>query len=218
MWSELSEVKPLLEKQGYKIKNPWDVVRVFEEKVASFAGSRYAIAMDNCTNALFLCLKYLNYKGEIEIPAKTYVSVPFAIMHTGCKPVLVDKEWSGTYKLAPTNIVDGATRFSRNMYESGTFHCLSFHLKKILKLGKGGMILTDNKEAYEWLQSASKIGRHIDRPYEDDYFDIVGWNMFMPPEQAARAILLFEELPDNSPDCGGSWRYQDLRKHKIFGQ
>ena len=216
MWTELKEVKPVLEDQGYEINDPWDYVRIFEEKVATFAGSKYAIALDNCTNALFLCLRYQNIKGEITIPARTYISVPFSIMHAGCKPVFVDKEWSGTYNLGPTNIVDGATRFTKGMYKSGTFHCISFHLKKILKLGKGGMILTDDKEAYDWLQSASKIGRHVDRLYKDDYFDIAGWNMFMPPEQAARAILLFENLSDENADAGGSATYHDLRKHEIF--
>ena len=216
MWTELENVKPLLVSQGYEINDPWDYVKIFESKVANYAGSKYAIAMDNCTNALFLCLKYLGFKGKITIPAKTYVSVPFSIMHADCEPIFVDKEWSGTYFLEPTNIVDGATRFTKGMYVPGSFHCLSFHLKKVLKIGKGGMILTDDKEAYDWFQSASKIGRHVDRLYKNDYFDIVGWNMFMPPEQAAKGILMFEQLPDVNADCGGSHTYHDLRKHKIF--
>ena len=132
MWADLSLVEPLLKSQGYNINNPWDVVKVFEEKVAKFAGSKYAIALDNCTNALFLCLKYIDYRGEIEIPAKTYISVPFTIINSGCTPKLIDKEWSGSYKLEPTNIVDAATKFTKGMYEQGTLHCISFHLKKIL--------------------------------------------------------------------------------------
>ena len=216
MWIELEEVKPLLEKQGYRINEPWDYVKIFEEKVAKYAGSKYAIALDNCTNALFLCLTYQKTKGEIRIPARTYVSVPFAIIHAGCKPVFIDKEWSGSYKLEPTNIVDGATKFTKGMYEPNTLHCISFHLKKVLKLGKGGMILTDDKKAYDWFQAASKAGRHLDKLYKDDDYDIVGWNMFMPPEQAAKAIMLFEELPDVNSDSGGSSTYHDLRKHNIF--
>ena len=216
MWIELEEVRPLVESQGYEVHDPWDYVKIFEEKVAKFAGSKYAIALDNCTNALFLCLTYQKTKGRIEIPARTYVSVPFSIMHAGCKPVFIDKEWSGSYKLDPTNIVDGATKFTKGMYEPGTLHCISFHLKKVLKLGKGGMILTDDKGAYDWFQSATKIGRHVDTLYKDDDYDIAGWNMFMPPEQAAKAILLFEQLPDVNPDSGGSNTYHDLRKHNIF--
>ena len=40
--------------------------------------------------------------------------------------------------------------------------------------------------------------------------------MFMPPEQAAKAILLFEDLPDINPDAGSSKDYHDLTKHEIF--
>ena len=47
----------LLKKQGYKIDDPWDVVEAFEDKVAKFAGSKYAVATDSCTNSMFLCLK-----------------------------------------------------------------------------------------------------------------------------------------------------------------
>jgi dTDP-4-amino-4,6-dideoxygalactose transaminase len=216
MWAELEEVYPVLEKQGYEVENPWDVVRILEEKVAAYAGSKYAVAVDNCTDAMFLCLKYLGASGEITIPSKTYVSVPATIINAGCSVKFVDKEWSGTYKLEPYNVIDSATRFQKNMYVKGSLQCLSFHLKKILKLGKGGMILTDDKDAYNWLQSASKMGRHIDRLYVDDYFDIICWNMFMPPEQAAKAILLFEEIPDFNEDCGGSWRYHDLKKYDVF--
>ena len=45
---------------GYKWKDPRDAVNIFEQKVADFAGSKYAVAIDCCSNGLFLCLKYLN--------------------------------------------------------------------------------------------------------------------------------------------------------------
>ena len=51
--------------------DPWDIVSLFEEKIARFAGSKYAVALDSCTNALFLCLKYLKIQNrEIEIPSR----------------------------------------------------------------------------------------------------------------------------------------------------
>ena len=42
----------------YKLSDPWDVVDLFEKTLAEYAGSKYAIAIDNCTDAMFLCLKY----------------------------------------------------------------------------------------------------------------------------------------------------------------
>ncbi len=59
MYEPLEKVIVLLKNQGYEINDPWDVVSAFEDKVARFAGSKYAVATDSCTNALSLCLKYL---------------------------------------------------------------------------------------------------------------------------------------------------------------
>ena len=65
----MESVEPLLREQGYFIDDPWDVVDTFEKKVAAYAGAKLAVSVDSCTNALFLCLKYLRAKGEIAIPA-----------------------------------------------------------------------------------------------------------------------------------------------------
>ena len=57
--------------------NSHEVTKMFEEIVADYCGSKYAIAVDNATNALFLCMKYLNVQNEeITIPARTFMSVP----------------------------------------------------------------------------------------------------------------------------------------------
>jgi len=81
----------------------WDNVDKFEEIIAEYAGSKYAIAVDSCTNALFLSLKYCynkkDYKGNtINVPKRTYVSVPMQIIHAGYNIKFIDKEWSGRYK------------------------------------------------------------------------------------------------------------------------
>ena len=36
---------------------PWDVVSGFELLVSNFCGSKFAVALDSCTNALFLFTK-----------------------------------------------------------------------------------------------------------------------------------------------------------------
>ena len=164
MYTSLEQIKKTLENKGYIVNDPWDIVDIFEKMVAEYAGSKYAVSIDNCTDALFLCLKYLNAAGDIQIPARTYVSVPQTIIHAGCNPVFKDFEWDGVYKLDPYPILDGAMRFKKDMYIKGTFQCLSFHLKKILPIGKGGMILTDDKKAYDWFKLARYEGRDINVP------------------------------------------------------
>ena len=58
---ELDELK----NRGYEFSDPRDVVDIFEEKVAKFAGSKYAVSVDCCSHGLFLSLKYLAYIGEL---------------------------------------------------------------------------------------------------------------------------------------------------------
>ena len=217
MYADLEHVTGLLTAQGYKIEDPWDIVAAFEDKVARYAGSRYAVAVDSCTNAMFLCLKYLNASGSVRVPKRTYLSVPQTVLHAGCEIDFQDIEWEGVYELQPYPIVDSATRFRKGMYIENTYQCLSFHIRKILPIAKGGMILTNDKNAVEWFKLAEYEGRDRRVPHDEmPEPTICGWNMYMPPEQAARGILLFEELAEFNEDCGGSYKYKDISGYKMF--
>ena len=56
------------------------------------------------------------------------------------------------------------------------FMILSFHKKKILNIGKGGMILTNDEKFVEWAKRPMIYdGRHKDRLYKDDEFECIGW-------------------------------------------
>ena len=131
--------------------NVFKVVSQFERRLASYSGSKHAVCVDSCTNALFLSLMYLNIKGEeVTIPCRTYPSVPNSIIHAGGRVIFKDVDWRGIYQLKPFPVIDGAKRFRANMYEKGTLHCLSFHIKKILGLG-----------SLRWSVPYSFIGRHL---------------------------------------------------------
>ena len=52
--------------------NPYKIVQMFEEEVAEYTGAPFAVAVDSCTNALFLSCKYLDVK-EVTIPKRTYL-------------------------------------------------------------------------------------------------------------------------------------------------
>jgi len=188
----------------------------FENSIAEYAGSKYAIAVETCTAALLLSCAYKKVQ-EVEIPKRTYVSVPCSIIHAGGKVKFRDEEWQGLYELKPYNIIDGALRFRKDMYVSGSLHCLSFHFKKLLPIGRGGMILTDDKDARDWLIKARFDGRTEGVPLTEDNF-VLGWNMYMLPEQAARGLQVFEfiknkDLSDIDPKTQG---YPDLSKFSAY--
>lgn len=206
----------LLQEAGYHLNDARDAVTIFENKIAEYAGSKFAVAVSSCTDALFLCLKYLNAKEKITFPSQTYVSAPMSAVLAGCDIEFDDYEWSGVYQLKPYPVYDSAVRFTKDMYIKGSYQCLSFQIKKRLPIGKGGMILTDDPEANRWLRVASFEGRHLDVPYDKDEFEMIGWNMYMTPEDAARGILLFDQLEEELPDMCTNLDYHDLTTKNIF--
>jgi dTDP-4-amino-4,6-dideoxygalactose transaminase len=205
--------------------NPYLIVEEFEKRIAEWCGAPYAVAVESGTAAIFLSLQWKKKKwgsiAGVEIPKHTYPSVPCSIIHCGGTVEFSDKEWSGEYELDVLNIWDAALRFKKNMYHEG-LQCLSFHIKKHLPIGRGGMILTDDKEAYEWLKKARFDGRSP-IPLAEDNFTMLGWNMYMQPADAARGIQLFEVLRQKYPDGMEDLKveeqgYPDLSKFPIYQQ
>jgi dTDP-4-amino-4,6-dideoxygalactose transaminase len=194
--------------------NAYQVVKDFEESVAKFAGSRFGVAVDNCTNAIFLCCKLLGV-GSVTIPKKTYPSVPCSIIHAGGKVIFNDLNWSSDrfYKLHPYPIYDAAHLMRKDMYIKDSFMCVSFSSTKQINIGKGGMILTDDEEACKWFKKARYCGRKEIPMLEDD-FELLGWNMYMTPEQAARGLILMNNLGSSKPLPMPE--YPDLSRFKTY--
>lgn len=206
----------------------YKVTEEFEEKLAEYTGARFAVTVDNMSNALFLALYYehnvMNRTEKvITIPSRTYPSVPCEIIHTGLKVNFKEVEGKtikGAYKLEGSNVWDSALRFTADMYIPKSHMCVSFTGPyKHFKLSKGGAILTDDYEAYCWFKRARYSGRR-EMSYHEDNFDMLGWNFYMMPELAARGLLLMGQFYD----IGGKKKhnedlelpYPDLSKFKIY--
>jgi len=196
----------------------------FEDALCKYTGAPFAVALDNQSNALFLSLTYDNIKGKtITIPSRTYPSVPCEIIHAGGKVAFYQSKGRtlrGAYELLNSHVCDSALRFTYNMYVPGFFMCLSFTGPyKHLKLSKGGAILTDDYEAYEWFKRARFSGRR-ECSYHEDEFDMLGWNFYMMPEIAARGVLLMSQFydikgnPIENDDI--ELPYPDLSKYHIY--
>ena len=181
------------------------------------------------SNALFLALYYENNVAKrittdtITIPSNTYPSVPCEIIHAGLKVgwrKSKDNTLKGAYRLEGSNVWDSALRFTHNMYKPDMHMCLSFTGPyKHLKLSKGGAILTDDHNAYLWFKRARFSGRR-ECSYEDDNFDMLGWNFYMIPELAARGLLLMKQFynidgtPKDTKDI--THIYPDLSKFEAY--
>lgn len=225
---ELEQIKEL----GYSYENPHEIRTLFEQKICEFTGSPFCVVTQSCTDALELCLRLYGWThrnmGEgwdnFEIPSRCYVSVPMMISSLENSTVnFREEDWSGAYNIKPTKIWDCAPRFTTGMFIPGQLQCLSFQIKKILPIGRGGAILTDNPEVARWFRLASYDGRDLNHPdgrWQNE-FEVIGRHCYLSPEDCARGLLLFDKLmkkyPDgNIPDCQKWSDYPDLSQAKIF--
>lgn len=199
---------------NYEFNDAREVVSIFEEKLAKYAGCKFAAVVDCASNGIFLSLKYRSVKGVIKIPQNTYISVPMQIYHSGCEIALENREWSGIYELGDTGIFDSAARFTKNMFVGGekALQVLSFQIKKRLPIGRGGAILTNDQNAYEWIKRASYDGRDLSTPYDsENHIKSIGWHMYMTPEDAARGVILMDKLGDQVfPDVANYASYPNV--------
>ena len=202
--------------------NNHEFINLFEKRLSEFTGAPYVVLVDSCTNAIFLSLYYLkNYYYinskfyELEIPKNTYISVPQSIIHAGFKPTFKDIKWKKFYQIGELPIYDYAVGFESGIYKSGTFQCLSFQQKKCLNIGKGGAILTDDYEAYKILKRLSWDGRDASIPVKEDKNIILGFHMNMIPDDAAKGILLLNQLNKKRiKDYLGSYKdYPDISNY-----
>ena len=72
--------------------------------------------------------------------------------------------------------------------------------------------MTDKEEAYHLLKKARYHGRNPVNHLTDN-FDMLGWNMYMPPEVAARGLVLMAGMKKNADV---SQLYSDLSKFEIY--
>jgi dTDP-4-amino-4,6-dideoxygalactose transaminase len=213
------------------VSNPFDVVRQFEAALCKYTGAKYAVTTNSCTMALLLavacwrdvigpCKAHPHLPDErtwptVEIPKRTYISVPMSIMHAKCRVSFRDETWFGHYRLEPTPIWDSARRFTSGMFISGQMQCVSFHWRKILGIQQGGAILHDNPFADEWLRRARFDGRREGVAPKNDDFDMIGWHGYMSPEIAAEGLVRLSFLPKRNADLPND-PYPDLSLMGIF--
>ena len=207
---------------------PYEVTRRFERALCDYTGAPYAVAVNSCTAALLLAVQWpmrdaiCTYdsfheplRPLIEIPRKTYVSVPCAISIAGGRPSWRDEQWRGAYQLKPLPVWDCARRFTSGIYVAGQFQCVSFSASKILAAEQGGAILHDNAEADKWFRRMRFDGRTEGVDAMEYTFDLVGHHCIMLPSVAATLLVRLYHLPKHNEDLPER-EYPDLSQHPAF--
>jgi dTDP-4-amino-4,6-dideoxygalactose transaminase len=195
----------------------FNVVSEFEEKIAIFFGSPYAIAVDSCTHGIELCLRYTK-ETKINIPNRTYLSVPFLAEKMGLEREWRNENWEDYYTLnyGDKRIIDAAVLWRKNSYIPNTYMCISFQYQKHLSLGRGGIILLDNEEDYSILKKMSYDGRLPNTPWRYQDIDTIGYHYYMTPETAKLGLDKLEQAIDTPPKKWHVTDWPDLTLMSVF--
>ena len=193
----------------------FEVVTQFEDEVSKFFGAQYGVAVDCCTHAIELCLRYQEIK-YYTVPKRTYISVPFLAAKLGIEFDWKDEEWQDYYYLGETNIIDAAVLWRKDSYIPNTFMCVSFQYRKHLNLGRGGIILTDDEKSAKILKKMSYDGRLPDVPWREQDINLIGYHYYMTPETAQNGILKLPEAVNTKPRQWTVEDWPDLTQMEIF--
>lgn len=220
-------------------------VAEFEEKFAAYVGSKYAVALSNCTTALHLSMIVAGVgKGdEVICPSMSYIATANSILYVGATPVFAEVN-PRTYNIdvahaeklitsktkailivhqigMPADIdafkalcdkhdlklIEDAACGAGSSYKGAKIGshsdlvCFSFHPRKIITTGDGGMITTSNEEYYNQLKLLRQHGmsindrvRHSSNKILFEEHIIVGYNYRMTDIQAAVGIKQLDKL------------------------
>lgn len=220
-------------------------VEEFEKKFAAYIGSKYAVAVSNCTTALHLSLVVNGIKpgDEVICPSMSYIATSNAIRYVGAVPVFAEVH-PRTYNLNPVDVENKVTNKTRailvvhqigmpadidafqkladmyglkliedaacaagSMYKGSRIGshselvCFSFHPRKVISTGDGGMITTNREDYYDRLKRLRQHGMSVndrmrhesDKVIFEDHVEL-GYNYRMTDIQAAVGIKQLEKL------------------------
>jgi perosamine synthetase len=230
----------------------------FEEKFANYVGSKYAVAVSNCTTALHLSMIVagIGKDDEVICPSMSYIATANCIKYVNAIPVFAEIDPS-TMNLDINDVKHRITKNTKailivhqvgfpadidefqnlcNQYglkliedaacaigseykgkkigSHSDLVCFSFHPRKVITTGDGGMIATSNKEYYDRLKLLRQHGMSVnDRVRHEsktlifeDHVEI-GYNYRMTDIQASVGINQLDSL---------DWIIKERRKIAIF--
>jgi len=182
----------------------------FEKSLAKFVGTKYAVALNSGTDALYLALKAIGIKPDdnVLVPSHTFVATVQVVAQIGANPVLYDHDggFCGDRKIAAmicahiTGEIDSKINIDCPIVEDACqalgavknprslIQCWSFYPAKILgAYGDAGAITTNSEEIYNEI-------RELRNHYKKDYSKW-GINSRMDNLQATILNIKLKHLP-----------------------
>jgi perosamine synthetase len=225
-------------------------VAAFEREFASYVGAKYAIALCNGTATLHTALVALGVMpgDKVAVPPLTMAATTIAVLHAGAVPVFVDVDeqtwlmdavtaanvgWQVPVSLYGLNwqvdcrrpygssvTIDDAAQTLRRCDPRFAFTSYSLQASKILALGEGGMLVTNDEALATRAREFSSLGYKMraDQPRIDpnvlksptfERHHSLGWNYRMNDVTAHEGMLWLNETAVPNIPCAA-----DRAKHK----
>lgn len=205
----------------------------FEEAFARYVGAKHAISHCNGTSTMHTALAALGVArgDQVAVPPLTYASTTLAVLHAGAVPKFVDVDkdtwlcehranwWEpgpkpSVVSAIPVSLyglwsghngkgcIDDAAE-TLNPHQGASFTSYSFEASKIIPIGEGGMLVTDDDELAWKARQFRCVGYHRGGPEDENVFapsrspsairhDVIGWNYLMSDVQAAVGLARLE--------------------------
>lgn len=97
----LDRVAAMLDRRWFSNDGPF--VKELEQRIAEYVGVGHCIAMCNATIALEIAARALGWRGEVIVPAYTFVASAHALAWQGITPVFADMD-PETHNLDPADV------------------------------------------------------------------------------------------------------------------
>ena len=93
-------------------------VNLFEDKIASYTGAKFAIACSSATSALFISLKILGVRRdeEVIVPTLTFIAPVNTVKYLGAEPIFMDADEFCNIDINKTiEFIESETEFKNNV-------------------------------------------------------------------------------------------------------
>jgi dTDP-4-amino-4,6-dideoxygalactose transaminase len=97
----LRRVNEMLDRRWFTNDGP--LVKEFEARIRKLAGVKHCVAMCNATIALEIAIRALDLRGEVIVPAYTFIATAHALQWQQITPVFADMD-PATHNIAPDSI------------------------------------------------------------------------------------------------------------------
>jgi perosamine synthetase len=193
------------------------VTREFEERIAQYVGTKYAVAVSSGTTGLFLVYKALGITEAVTTPF-SFIATVTAMYMANVKPHFADINRM-TYNIDhakasrfnmpcvpvdvfgnpastdyETVILDSCESLGTKVHRKFDACVYAFYPNKVLTSGEGGVICTDRKDIADYCIMARNQGRSP----SDEWLNssICGWNFRMSDIHAAIGVEQMKRIDE----------------------